>query len=145
MIEHEVELRLDQSVDEVYAFFLDIPNEPTWNPECLAVEQTSEGPIGAGSTFTGTMRGVGRIRTEILAADRPELLSMVERSAVATGTFDFRLAPDGRGTRVHLSVRLQPRGPMRLLSPMMRRMSGKLMRELPDHIRAGVDAAHHAA
>jgi len=145
MIEHEVEVRLNQSVDEVYAFFLDIPNEPTWNPECLAVEQTSEGPIGTGSTFTGKMRGVGRIRTEILVADRPELVSMVERSAVATGTFDFRFTPDARGTRVHLSVRLQPRGPMRLLSPMIRRMSGKLMRELPDHIRAGVDAAHHAA
>jgi carbon monoxide dehydrogenase subunit G len=145
MIEHEVELGLPQSVDEVYAFFLDIPNEPAWNPECLSVEQTSEGPIGTGSTFTGKMRGVGRIKTEILAADRPNRIATAERSAVAAGTFEFRFEPDGQGTRIHLAARLQPRGPMRLLQPLMRRMSGKLMRELPEHMRAGIDAAHHAA
>jgi carbon monoxide dehydrogenase subunit G len=145
VIEHEVEVTLTQSVDDAYAFFLDIPNEPAWNPECLSVEQTSEGPIGAGSTFTGRMRGVGRIAAEVVAAEQPARISTVERSAFATGTFQFRFVPDGSGTRVHLTMRLQPRGPMRLLTPMIRWMSGKLMRELPDNMRRGIDAAHHAA
>jgi carbon monoxide dehydrogenase subunit G len=145
MIEHELEVSLSQSVDEVYAFFLDIPNEPAWNPECLSVEQTSQGPIAAGSTFTGRMRGVGRMTAEILAADRPVRIAMVERSAVATGTFEFRFEPEGQGTRLHFSARVQPRGPLRMLQPLMRRKFGKLMRELPANMRRGIDAADHAA
>jgi len=145
MITHAVSVTLAQTPEEAFDFFSDFPNEPAWNPECLAVEKTSSGPVGVGTTYLGRMRGVGRIRTEIVAYDRPRGLSTVERSGVATGAFEFRFVPQDGGTRVEVSMRLQPRGPMRLLEPLMRRMAGRMLAELPGHMRTGIEAAHRAA
>ena len=40
---------------------------------------------------------------------------------------------------VHLN--LKPRGPMRLLQPLIGKMLGKMVAELPDRMRRGIDAA----
>jgi carbon monoxide dehydrogenase subunit G len=145
MITHAVSVTLTQTPEDAFAFFSDFPNEPAWNPECLAVEKTSPGPVDVGTTYLGRMRGIGRIRTEIVAFDRPRGLATVERSGVATGNFEFRFLPAGGGTRVEVSMRLQPRGPMRLLQPLMGRMVGRMLAELPGHMQAGIEAAHPAA
>jgi hypothetical protein len=34
---------------------------------------------------------------------------------------------------------------MRLLEPLMRRMAGRMLAELPGHMRTGIEAAHRAA
>jgi carbon monoxide dehydrogenase subunit G len=144
MIEQTLEVTLQQPPERAFDFFVDFPNEPAWNPECLKVEKTSDGPVGAGTTYTGKMRRIGRIKTEIVALDRPNSFSTVERSRGAEGTFDFRFTPHDDGTRLEVSVRLQPRGPMRLLEPLMRRMLPKMLADLRENARRGIDAADHA-
>jgi carbon monoxide dehydrogenase subunit G len=144
MIEQQFQVTLGQSPERAFDFFVDFPNEPTWNPECLKVENTSDGPVGVGTTYTGKMRRVGQIRTEIVALDRPGSFSTVERSRGAEGTFDFRFTPYDGGTRMEVTMRLQPRGPMRLLEPLMRRMVPKMLAELRENARRGIDAADGA-
>ena len=144
MIEQTVEVTLQQPPERAFGFFTDFPNEPAWNPECLMVEKTSAGPVGAGTTYTGKMRRVGQIKTQIVALDRPNSFSTVERSRGAEGTFDFRFTPYDGGTRVDVAMRLQPRGPMRLLEPLMRRMVPKMLADLPENMRRGIDAADRA-
>ena len=141
MIEQKLAVALEQSPERAFDFFVDFPNEPIWNPECLKVEKTSDGPIGVGTTYTGKMRKVGQIKTEIVALERPNSFSTVERSRGAEGTFDFRFVPQSGGTRVEVTMRLQPRGPMRLLEPLMRRMVTKVLADLPENMRHGIDAA----
>src|SRR3990170_3817511 len=119
MIEQQLEVTLEQAPERAFDFFVDFPNEPAWNPECLKVEKTSDGPVGVGTTYTGEMRRVGQIKTEIVTLDRPNSFSTVERSRGAEGTFDFRFTPYEGGTRVEVAMRLHPRGPMRLLEPLM--------------------------
>lgn len=145
MIEQNVSVTLAQSPEVAFDFFADFPNEPAWNPECLSVEKTSSGPAGVGATYVGRMRGVGRIDSEIVGYDRARSLATVERSRVATGQFEFRFTPDGTGSRVDVVMRMQPRGLIRLLTPVMRAMSRKLLAELPTHMRNGIDAAHPVA
>ena len=141
MIEQHWGVTLEQRPERAFDFFVDFPNEPTWNPDCLSVEKTSEGPIAIGTKFTGRMRGVGRIRSEIVDLERPGRCSLVERSRVAEGTFTFRFAPLGEGTRVEVGMRLQPRGPMRWLEPLMARMVSRTLTDLPERMRRGIDAA----
>jgi uncharacterized protein YndB with AHSA1/START domain len=141
MIEQQVAVTLEQPPERAFDFFVDFPNEPTWNPDCLTVEKTSDGPIGVGTTFTGTMKGVGQIKSEIVALDRPSSCSVVERTRGAEGTFDFRFTPQDGGTRVEVSMRLRARGPMRLLEPLMARMARKTLAALPGRMRRGIDAA----
>src|SRR5437667_9192285 len=122
MIEHRLEVTLEQPPERAFDFFVDFRNEPSWNPDCLTVEKTSQGPIGVGSTFTGKMKRIGASESEIVAFQRPGYCSVVDRSRGAEGAFDFRFTPrDGR-TRIDVTMRLQPRGPMRLLEPLMARM-----------------------
>jgi carbon monoxide dehydrogenase subunit G len=141
MIENQTAVTLEQSPERAFDFFVDFPNEPAWNPECVKVEKTSDGPIGVGTTYTGRMRRVGQIKSEIVALDRPSHCSVVERSRGAVGTFDFLFAPHDGGTRVEVTMRLQPRGPMRLLEPLMVRMIKKVFADLPENMRRGIDAA----
>jgi len=141
MIEQDLAVTLDQSPERAFEFFVDFPNEPIWNPECLKVEKTSDGPIGVGTTFTGKMRRVGQIKSEIVAMERPHSFKTVERSRGAEGSFEFRFVPERSGTRVEVSMRLQPRGPMRVLEPLMRRMVPKMLADLPENMRRGIDAA----
>jgi carbon monoxide dehydrogenase subunit G len=144
MIEQQIAITLEQPPERAFDFFVDFPNEPAWNPECLKVEKTSDGPTGVGTTYTGKMRRVGQIKTEIVALDRPNSFTTVERSRGAEGTFDFRFTPHRGGTRVEVTMRLQPRGPMRLLEPLMRRMVPKMLADLPENMRRGIDAADRA-
>ena len=144
MIEQTLEVTLQQPPERAYEFFVDFPNEPAWNPECLKVEKTSAGPVGVGTTYAGKMRRVGQIKTEVVALDRPHSFSTVERSRGAEGTFDFRFTPYEGGTRMEVTMRLQPRGPVRLLEPLMRRMVPKMLAELRENARRGIDAADRA-
>jgi hypothetical protein len=141
MIEKTISMDLDRRTAQVFDFLVDFTNEPAWNPECLEVEQTSAGPIGVGSTYRARMRGVGKVSTELTAYERPVRFATTERSWAATGNFEFRLTPRGEGTRVEIRMGLQPRGPMRLLQPLVRRMADGFLARLPDYVRNGLDTA----
>jgi hypothetical protein len=78
---------------------------------------------------------------ELTAYERPRRFATAERSRVTTGVFEFRLTPEGDGTHVEIGMRLQPRGPVRLLQPLMRRMANGFMTRLPDYVRQGLDTA----
>jgi uncharacterized protein YndB with AHSA1/START domain len=143
MIEHRFEVTLEQPPERAFDFFVDFRNEPAWNPDCLTVEKISDGPIGVGTTFTGKMKRVGSSESEIVALERPRHCSVVDRSRAAAGTFDFRFTPHDDGTRVDVTMRMQPRGPMRLLQPLMARMVKRMLADLPEKMRRGIDAADH--
>src|SRR5829696_282823 len=52
MLEFENTIRIDRTVDEVFAFLSDFKNIPKWNYYVLEVRQLSEGPtIGIGTTY----------------------------------------------------------------------------------------------
>ena len=141
MIDIATSLTLDQPPEEVFDFLVDFTNEPAWNPECIEVVKTSPGPIGAGATYRGRMRGVGRVTMELSSYERPRRFATVERSLVATGRFEFELTARDDGTHVDIRMRLHPRGPMRLLQAPMRRMAGQFMSALPEYVRQGLGTA----
>jgi polyketide cyclase/dehydrase/lipid transport protein len=141
MIEQELEASVRQPQEEAFDFFIDFRNEPAWNPDCLLVEKTSDGPIGLGTTFDGKMKGVGPNKAQIVAYDRYNRCTVIERSRVGEGTFDFRFVPADHGTRIEITMQIKPKGPMRLLQPPMAKMLGKMVAELPDRMRRGIDAA----
>ena len=141
MIENAITLTVDQPRERVFDFLTDLPNEPTWNPDCRSVEMLSPEPVGKGSTFRGHFRGMGDVTVELTAHERPQRFATSERSRMATGDFEFVLTPYGKQTLVELRMKLQPHGPMRLLQPLMRRKIGQFLTDLPGHIQEGLDSA----
>jgi uncharacterized protein YndB with AHSA1/START domain len=140
MIKHEIQTTLDQPPERVFDFLVDFRNEPDWNPDCLSVEKTSDGPISIGTTFSSKMKGVGRIESQIVTLDRPAHCSVKDRARAMDSSFEFRFAPSGPGTHVSIAMRMQPRGPMRLLEPILGPMMKRKFDELPERIRRGIDS-----
>jgi carbon monoxide dehydrogenase subunit G len=141
MIENNVTLTLNHCQERVFDFLTDLSNEPAWNPDCSSVEMLSPEPVGIGSTYRGHFRGMGRVMVELTAHDRPHRFATRERSHMATGEFEFVLTPHGEHTEVELRMELRPRGPMRLLEPLMRRKIRQFLTALPGHIQRGLDSA----
>ena len=141
MIENAITLTLDHPRERVFDFLTDLPNEPAWNPDCSSVEMLSPEPVGKGSAYRGHFSGMGQVMVELTAHERPHRFATREQSRMATGDFEFVLTPYGDQTQVELRMQLQPRGPMRLLQPVMRRKIAQFLADLPGHLREGLDSA----
>ena len=52
---------INRPVEEVFAFVMDANKWPLWNEELVQVEQSSEGPVGVGTTYRGIADFMGRM------------------------------------------------------------------------------------
>jgi carbon monoxide dehydrogenase subunit G len=139
MIEDTASMTLNHPPERVFDFLADFENEPVWNPECISVTKTSPGPATAGATYVGRMRRIGAVQMTLESHQPHRRFVTSERSRMATGRFEFRLVPHAGGTRVEVDARIRPRGPFRLLQPMMRRELTKFLANLPGWVGMGLD------
>jgi hypothetical protein len=86
----------------------------------VRAEQTTPGPIGAGTTFEGQYRGLGALRTELVVYERPTRLGFRSTGPRMRLSGTFSLAPAAAGTDVALEADLAPQGLFRLVAPLMR-------------------------
>jgi carbon monoxide dehydrogenase subunit G len=141
MIEHSASMTLNHRPETVFDFLADFENEPAWNPECISVTKTSPGPVATGATYVGRMRKIGTVQMTLDSHEPHRRFVTSERSRMATGRFEFRLMPHPDGTQVEVDARLMPRGPFRLLQPLMRRELATFLVKLPGWIGTGLDSA----
>jgi len=117
------EIIIAAPVEQVFDMVADERNEPRYNPRIVRAEKTSPGPVGRGTRFTAQPRGTGAagvMTVEIVDYDRPRRLATSIRSSYldVDGTLTFSQA-DG-GTRMRWSWNMRLRGPIRVLSPVVR-------------------------
>lgn len=106
--------------EEVFEFLADARNENRWNPNVVRIDKTTDGPVGPGSTFVGTYRRGGRMTFELVEYDRPASLAFTGGRRQLGLAATVRVAPAGDGTAVAMRADLRPRGPLRLLEPILR-------------------------
>ncbi len=109
--------------ERVFDYVTDVRREPEWNPQLREVEKLTPGPVGAGTRYRVRFgRGVGAAVIENTAYDRPRGWSAVSTSRRLDVRFwgEVTGLPDG----CQLAVRneLSPRGALRVLSPVLRRV-----------------------
>lgn len=117
------EITIAAPVEQVFDLVVDERNEPRYNPRIVRAEKTSDGPVGKGSRFvvrpkrTGTR---GEMRTEVTDFDRPRRFgsSVTSSSMAVDGTVTF--TPVDGGTLLHWSWDMRLRGPMRVMTPVLR-------------------------
>jgi uncharacterized protein YndB with AHSA1/START domain len=122
------EIVINRPVEEVFDFVADERNEPRYNPGMLRAEKLSPGPVGLGSRFRAEMRTRPRptkMTTEFTGYERPWRLALTTRLA----TMDIRGAltfdPVPGGTRMRWSWQVQPRGPLKLMTPVVARIGAR--------------------
>ncbi|MFE6964728.1 SRPBCC family protein [Agromyces sp. NPDC057679] len=149
MIHNETTRDIDRSAHEVFDFIAVnvFENHPKWEREVLEVRRTTPGPVRVGSR--GVMvRQDGRRRSEVeyeCTEFEPDV-SVGFRQL--DGPFDFAIREtlesiDARASRLHIDVRVQPHGWLRLFEPLMRR--DRRGERIADDLVAAVEAVPRLA
>jgi uncharacterized membrane protein len=125
MVRVEGEIVINRPVEEVFDFVADERNEPRYNPRMRRADQLTEGPIGVGTRFRAQTVSMGRpveMVIEFTDYQRPRrLVSSTHMASMELhGALTFDPVPDG--TRMRWSWELQPRGMLKLMSPLVARM-----------------------
>lgn len=135
------EITIDAPPEVVFDFLADERNEPRFNPHMLRTELISNGPLGVGTKFRAVVRSMGRpveMVVDVVGYDRPMRLESVTHlpSADVRGVLTF--VPAGSGTRMRWSWDLEPRGLLKLLSPILARLGrgqeAEIWRDLKRHL-----------
>lgn len=113
---------IHRPVEDVFDFVADERNEPRYNAQMLRAEQTSVGPIGRGTRFRAESTVRGRtvpMTIEFTAYERPHrLASFTHLSAMdIQGILTFDPVPEG--TQMRWSWNLEPRGMLKLVTPLV--------------------------
>jgi hypothetical protein len=119
-------------VDECFDFVADLRNEPTFNPDASHIRQTSPGPIGLGTTWEEDVKPLGHFLVTLNRYERPRELGFDARNPRADIEVLFRFAPQDDGTVITAEVEMTPKGPLKLLTPVL----APMMRRMYEHKRA---------
>lgn len=125
MARAEASVVINRPVEEVFAFVANPQHDEQWESDISDVQQTSEGPIGVGSTYRGVIHFLGqRIEwnsevTQYQPSNRVDFkLAAGPLQLEETVTFE----PVEGGTRVTVVYEGDPGGFFKLAAPVVVRM-----------------------
>jgi hypothetical protein len=119
-IEESVEINCP--IDKTFAYTTDSGSWGKWNTAIPEAEQTSEGPIGVGSTFKGTARLMGRSMAWTAKATEYEVNKKfgknIDSGSVLIEQHNTYI-PTKEGVKFTIVYDMTVTGCLRLLSPMI--------------------------
>lgn len=142
----EGEITIGRPVEVVFDYVADQTNEPLYNPSMVRAEKVTSGPIGEGTQFRSAVGSAGRtaeMLIECTGYERPRLLTSITTMKQADIEYTLRFEPAGAGTRMRWSGRVRPKGPFRLLGPLITRMGvrqeSRIWASLKSHLESAPD------
>ena len=126
----EGSITINRPVEEVFAFVTDIANLGQWNEQVAQIEQTSEGPVGLGTTYRGSYGILGRSIdwTSEISEYEPNRKVVQKLSMGPTVmTMGWQLEPVEGGTRFTMSAEGDMGGLAKLAGPLFDRTMKKQM------------------
>lgn len=125
MARFETSVVINRPVDEVFAYMMDIRNWPQWHAGMLEAEQTSESPVGVGTTFRGVNQSLGRRMewtSEITAYEPNKKVEQKLISGPMTFEQYITFEPLEVGTKLTLVGEGEMGGFFKLAEPIVNRM-----------------------
>lgn len=122
-----VDVDIARPRDEVFDAMADARNELAWNSRVTACELVSGEPIGKGTKFTTTNRGMKYVAF-VTTYDRPDQVgfNVVGKAMEINALMRFTDSADG--THMAVQFDLGPTGFMRLMMPLM---AGPIRKDFP--------------
>jgi carbon monoxide dehydrogenase subunit G len=113
---------VNRPVDEVWNFISNFENTPRWSQGVLEARQTSDGPLGVGSTLQMVVKAFGRRRTADYLVTEYEPnhgFAFEVTSGPMTSRARYSVEPAGAGTRLTASGEAEATGLYKLLAPLL--------------------------
>ena len=129
---------IERPQGKVWAFMTDLANAPAWMKGVEQIASVGNGPMRAGARFRTISNAGGRgveHETEMAVWEPMTRFALKSDQGGISAVYEYRCAPEGRGTRVDLHAACTARGlAWRLLHPliayMMRRHDGDQLERL---------------
>ena len=97
------------------------------------VEKLTGGPVGVGARYRMEFTQGPAAISECVRFERPGCWEHAGGSTIISSGFSGRVVPKGDGSHLLLRMQIQPRGPLRLALPLVRR---RMQRELERDVLA---------
>ena len=113
---------VNRPVAEVWTFISNFENTTRWSRGVLEARQTSDGPLGIGSTLQTVVKAFGRRRTAdyLVTEYQPNrAFAFTVTSGPMTSRARYAVEPAGAGTRLTASGEAAATGLYRLLAPIL--------------------------
>jgi uncharacterized membrane protein len=112
-------IEIRRPVEAVYAFWLDLERSIIrTDPTVESVVKTTEGPVGAGTTFRLRQPLMGKVREQtmrVTAVDPNRRIDMEAAFGPVRPRFSLAFEPTADGTRVTFRGDSRPVGPLKLV------------------------------
>jgi uncharacterized protein YndB with AHSA1/START domain len=106
---------IDKPVAEVFAVVTDIANYPKWDPPVKSVKW--DGEMGLGATYEMDVKSFGSMTFEVTEYTKDEVVRASPVSKRYSGGHKFTFSEEGAGTRIDHEFVIEPKGWLRVLSP----------------------------
>jgi uncharacterized protein YndB with AHSA1/START domain len=120
MIRIETSIIINRPAEEIFDHWADGRLYNDWTPGAVKkdVHMVTPEPIGVGSKFRGTFKGIGELEYEILEYERPRRLAMVTHVKIGDLRHTITCERIDGGTRVVELGEGQLKGIFKLLQPL---------------------------
>jgi uncharacterized protein YndB with AHSA1/START domain len=138
MNEFTIVTLIGRPVDQVFPALTDLSKAPMWTPGLTEAHQTSDGPMGTGSTVVHAGTFLGRkYETHAVCTDWTENKRYATKST--SGPFyielDTTLEPVTTGTRMTSLFRGESRGFFKLAEPLVVRLTKRHFETAAENLR----------
>lgn len=121
MIQHVTSLRLNQPVEQVFAFVVDPRNLSAWQADVVESQPLSAEPLAAGAEIR-EIRRMGRRVAEnrvVVQVFEPNRRFVVRTAGQPQVTVSYGFEPDHGGTKLEYEFVMVTQGFLRLLEPLI--------------------------
>jgi hypothetical protein len=126
--------------ETVFAFGSDLRNEPSWNPEALAIMMLTDGPVRLGTRYSARWKGSPQVEVECVAFEAGRSWTYHNGGALEV-TSSFRVEPRAAGSVLHATFSVVGHGAGQLFAPLFtRRMRVKIPQNMA-RVRECVESA----
>ena len=140
-IEESVEIK--RPADKVFAYTTDAKSWPKWQSTIPEAEQTSQGPVGVGTTFKGTIRMMGLSMKWTAKATEYEPNRKFGKN-ITSGSMTVEqhntYAPIEGGTKFTIVYNMKVGGLMKLFSPMIVSSMRKALKKALGNLKSLLEA-----
>jgi len=136
----EAAVDIKRAPEDVFDYCSDPSREPGWNPMMKRILQITDGPIGVGSRYTAEFAKGPPMVIECVGYDPPTVWAFKGESRALRAGSGGRVAPISEGARLVMRMELEPRGLVKLATPLLRRRMGAMWQRDLDNIKARLEA-----
>jgi uncharacterized protein YndB with AHSA1/START domain len=135
---------INRPIEEVFAFVIDSENMSQWMSELVEAKQTSEGPVGLGTTIIAVAKPLGQraeSTQEVVEYEPNSKFAIKSTSGPVASQDEYTFEPVAGGTKVTRVAEAEMAGFFKLAEPlvvrMMRRQFETNFANLKDLLEAG--------